>query len=82
MRSALGGVLFIDEAYALVKDESDSFGREAVDTLVAEMENHRDALVVILAGYTGDIDRFLAENQGLRSRVTRTSFLPITRRRR
>ena len=74
VRSALGGVLFIDEAYALVKDESDSFGREAVDTLVAEMENHRDALVVILAGYTGDIDRFLAENQGLRSRVTRDLF--------
>ena len=74
VRSALGGVLFIDEAYALVKDPSDSFGREAVDTLVAEMENHRDALVVILAGYTSDIDRFLSENQGLRSRVTRDLF--------
>lgn len=70
VRSAMGGVLFIDEAYALVKDKGDSFGREAVDTLVAEMENHRDALIVILAGYTSDIDRFLAENQGLRSRVT------------
>lgn len=71
VRSAMGGVLFIDEAYALVKDRNDSFGREAVDTLVAEMENHRGALVVILAGYTTDIDRFLKENQGLRSRVTR-----------
>lgn len=71
VRSALGGVLFIDEAYALVKDSGDSFGREAVDTLVAEMENHRDALVIILAGYTSEIDRFLTENQGLRSRVTR-----------
>lgn len=71
VRSALGGVLFIDEAYALVKDKSDSFGREAVDTLVAEMENHRGALVVILAGYTADINRFLKENQGLRSRVTK-----------
>lgn len=74
VRSAMGGVLFIDEAYALVKDSNDSFGREAVDTLVAEMENHRDALVVILAGYTEDIDRFLMENQGLRSRVTRDLF--------
>lgn len=74
VRSAMGGVLFIDEAYALVKDSNDSFGREAVDTLVAEMENHRDALVIILAGYTSEIDRFLAENQGLRSRVTRDLF--------
>ena len=74
VRSALGGVLFIDEAYALVKDSGDSFGREAVDTLVAEKENHRDALVVILAGYTSEIDRFLGENQGLRSRVTRDIY--------
>ncbi len=74
VRSAMGGVLFIDEAYSLVKDSGDSFGQEAVDTLVAEMENHRDALVVILAGYTDDIDRFLAANQGLRSRVTRDLF--------
>ncbi len=74
VRSAMGGVLFIDEAYALVKGSGDSFGREAVDTLVAEMENHRDALIVILAGYTTDIDRFLEENQGLRSRVTRDLF--------
>ncbi len=74
VRSAMGGVLFIDEAYALVHDANDSFGREAVDTLVAEMENHRDALVVILAGYTSDIDRFLTENQGLRSRVTKDLY--------
>jgi hypothetical protein len=74
IRSAMGGVLFIDEAYALVNDPGDSFGREAVDTLVAEMENHRDSLIVILAGYTTEIDRFLAENQGLRSRVTRDLF--------
>lgn len=74
VRSAMGGVLFIDEAYALVNGDGDSFGKEAVNALVAEMENHRDSLVVILAGYTTDIDRFLAENQGLRSRVTRDLF--------
>ena len=74
VRSAMGGVLFIDEAYALVNGDGDSFGKEAVNALVAEMENHRDSLVVILAGYTSDIDRFLAENQGLRSRVTRDLF--------
>lgn len=74
VRSAMGGVLFIDEAYALVNGDGDSFGKEAVNALVAEMENHRDSLVVIFAGYTSDIDRFLAENQGLRSRVTRDLF--------
>lgn len=74
IRSAMGGVLFIDEAYSLVNGEGDTFGKEAVNTLVAEMENHRDSLVVILAGYTSDIDGFLAENQGLRSRVTRDLF--------
>lgn len=74
IRSAMGGVLFIDEAYSLVNGEGDTFGKEAVNALVAEMENHRDSLVVILAGYTSDIDRFLAENQGLRSRVTRDLF--------
>ena len=74
IRSAMGGVLFIDEAYALVNGDGDSYGKEAVNALVAEMENHRDSLVVILAGYTSDIDRFLAENQGLRSRVTRDLF--------
>lgn len=74
VRSAMGGVLFIDEAYALVNGDGDSFGKEAVNALVAEMENHRDSLVVIFAGYTSDIDQFLAENQGLRSRVTRDLF--------
>lgn len=74
IRSAMGGVLFVDEAYSLVNGEGDTFGKEAVNALVAEMENHRDSLVVILAGYTSDIDRFLAENQGLRSRVTRDLF--------
>lgn len=74
IRSAMGGVLFIDEAYSLVNGEGDSFGKEAVNALVAEMENHRDSLIVILAGYTSDIDSLLSENQGLRSRVTRDLF--------
>ena len=74
VREAMGGVLFIDEAYSLVSGGNDSFGQEAVSTLVAEMENHRDSLVVILAGYTADIDKFLQTNQGLRSRVTRDLF--------
>ena len=74
IREAMGGVLFIDEAYSLVNAENDGFGKEAVNALVAEMENNRDSLVVILAGYTSDIDRLLSENQGLRSRVTRDLF--------
>lgn len=69
IRSALGGVLFIDEAYSLKNGDGDSFGQEAINTLVAAMENYRDSLVVILAGYTTDVDKFLSSNQGLRSRV-------------
>lgn len=69
VQSALGGILFIDEAYSLVQNESDTFGHEAVDMLVTEMENNRDNLVVILAGYSSDMDRFFMNNQGLRSRV-------------
>lgn len=74
IRSAMGGILFIDEAYSLITGDKDDYGHEAVDTLVAEMENHRDSLMVILAGYSSDIDHFLTENQGLRSRVTRDMF--------
>lgn len=70
--SALGGVLFIDEAYALCRGSQDSFGREAVDALIADMENHRKELMVILAGYSEDMDRFLAQNQGMASRVPTT----------
>jgi len=69
VESALGGVLFIDEAYSLCQGDNDSFGREAVDTLIAEMENHRKELMVILAGYSEDMDRFFAINQGMTSRV-------------
>jgi type VII secretion ATPase EccA len=75
---ALGGVLFIDEAYALVQERdgrTDPFGQEALDTLLARMENDRDRLVVIIAGYSADIDRLLETNEGLRSRfATRIEF--------
>ena len=68
IESALGGVLFIDEAYSLYRGEQDSFGLEAIDTLVKGMEDHRDELVVILAGYSREMETFLTANSGLASR--------------
>ena len=68
---AFGGILFIDEAYSLVMGENDSFGIEAVNTLVSEIENNRENLAVILAGYTKEMSEFLDSNPGLRSRLPR-----------
>ena len=71
---AMDGVLFIDEAYTLIQSGlsgGDAFGREAVDTLLARMENDRERLVVIVAGYEMEIDRFLASNEGLSSRFSK-----------
>lgn len=77
-RDAHGSVLFIDEAYSLFRgdDSGRDYGREALDTLVAEMENHRDDLCVIMAGYPGEMDALLEGNAGLRSRIPYTVDFP------
>ena len=68
IQSALGGVLFIDEAYSLYRGKDDHFGLEAIDTLVKCIEDYRDQLIVVLAGYTKEMGEFLEANSGLKSR--------------
>ncbi len=76
VESALGGVLLIDEAYALIRGSEGDFGREAIDTLVKMVEDHRDAVVVILAGYPDEMAELVAANPGLKSRFPTTIHFP------
>lgn len=73
LEQALGGILFIDEAYSLTKGtDSNDFGREAIETLLKFMEDHRDDLIVIAAGYPNEMAEFVASNPGVQSRFTKT----------
>ncbi|MBQ7679711.1 MAG: AAA family ATPase, partial [Butyrivibrio sp.] len=76
IKKALGGVLFIDEAYALSQNDQDSFGQEAIDTILKAMEDHRDDLVVIVAGYTAPMETFINSNPGLKSRFNKYIEFP------
>jgi len=76
LESALGGTLLIDEAYALARGGEQDFGREAIDTIVKFMEDHRDDLAVIAAGYPEEMARLIDANPGLKSRFTRTIHFP------
>ncbi|WP_251550624.1 AAA family ATPase [Neobacillus muris] len=76
IKEALGGVLFIDEAYSLLSHTSGDFGKEVIDTLVDEMTKHNENLVVILAGYPNEMDELLESNPGLRSRFKKFFYFP------
>lgn len=75
IKKAMGGVLFIDEAYALAQKD-DAFGQEAIDTVLKAMEDHRDDLVVIVAGYTKPMEKFINSNPGLKSRFNKYIEFP------
>ena len=76
IKSAIGGVLFIDEAYSLYRGKDDSFGLECIDTIVKAMEDNRDDLIVILAGYQKEMKGFLESNSGLKSRFPNIIHFP------
>ena len=76
IKSALGGVLFIDEAYSLASGGEQDFGREAIETILKAMEDHRDDLIVIVAGYTDNMETFINSNPGLQSRFNKYFFFP------
>lgn len=69
IREAMGGILFVDEAYTLYSDSSQDFGKEAVETIMKAMEDHRDQLIVIFAGYKYEMQKFLSINEGIASRI-------------
>lgn len=71
LRSAYGRVLFIDEAYALASDDKQDYGREAINEILKQMEDHRDKLIIIFAGYKAQMEQFLDMNIGFRSRINR-----------
>lgn len=76
IEQALGGILFVDEAYALAGESGQDFGREAIETLLKAMEDHRENLVVIVAGYADEMQYFIQTNPGLRSRFKRFIHFP------
>jgi SpoVK/Ycf46/Vps4 family AAA+-type ATPase len=76
IEQAKGGILFIDEAYALVKGTENDFGQESIEVILKSMEDYRDDLVVIVAGYTDRMEQFLSSNPGLRSRFPRVVDFP------
>lgn len=76
IKSALGGVLFIDEAYSLSSGGENDFGREAIETILKAMEDNRDDLIVVVAGYTGPMEQFLSSNPGLESRFNKYFSFP------